>query len=486
MTQVTPPAEHQLQRNSISTIGVVFFVLAAASPLIGLTGAVPAAMVIGNGLGTPLAYITIGIIELIFAAAYVAMSRRVTNAGALYAYVGRGLGVRLGLGAGAIAFWAYLTIQAAVYGFFGAVFSGALAGWFGIELSWWVVTLILIALVQVFGFLHVEVGARVLGVLMFLEWGTILVMCFLILIKGGGPEGLAAGKVFSLDNLTSGAPGVALMFAVASMFGFEATALYSEEVRNPKRAIPRATYWSIAAIMGFFAFTSWMLIAAYGPSKAIDAAAASLGGNPADYTFTMGAKYLGSWAPDLLTVFVVTSMFACTLAFHNSIARYLFTFGRDGVLPKALGKVHPKTRSPYIASFTQTALVLLLLAPFVILGKDPVLVVFFWFSGISVVGIITLWVLVALAVLVHFSKEPSSDASPLSTKVAPVLSGILLGWVGYLVLKNFDTLVGATGATSLFMILTVPTAFIIGLILFSVRESKLSSTAIADLDSEYS
>ena len=486
MTDTSRQTESHLQRNAISTMGVVFFVLAAASPLIGLTGAVPAAMVIGNGLGTPLAYVTIGLIELIFAGAYVAMSRRVTNAGALYAYVGRGLGVRLGLGAGAIAFWAYLTVQAAVYGFFGAVFSGALADWFGVDLKWWVVTLMLIALVQVFGYLHVEVGAKLLGVLMFLEWGTILAMCFIILVKGGGPEGLATKEVFSAKNLFSGAPGIALMFAVASMFGFEATALYSEEVRNPKRAIPRATFWSITAIMTFFAFTSWMLISAYGPSNAIDAAAASLGGNPADYTFDMGAKYLGSWAPDVMTVFVVTSMFACTLAFHNSIARYLFTFGRDGVLPKSLGKAHPKTHAPYVASLTQTALVLLLLAPFVILGKDPVLVVFFWLSGISVVGIITLWILVAVAVFAHFVREPDPDASMLGTKVAPVLSVILMGWVGFQVLKNFETLVGATGSTSLFMILSVPTAFIIGLILFSVREGSLSSTAIADLDSEFS
>lgn len=123
MTQTTPQAEG-LKRNAISGVGVVFLVLAAASPLIGLTGAIPSAMVIGNGLGAPLAYTVVGAVLLVFASAYVAMSRQVTNAGALYAYVGRGLGLRLGLGAGGIAIWAYTAVQAAVYGFFGPVFSG--------------------------------------------------------------------------------------------------------------------------------------------------------------------------------------------------------------------------------------------------------------------------------------------------------------------------------------------------------------------------
>ena len=43
--------EARLKHNAISAAGIVFLVLAAASPLIGLTGAVPSAMVIGNGLG---------------------------------------------------------------------------------------------------------------------------------------------------------------------------------------------------------------------------------------------------------------------------------------------------------------------------------------------------------------------------------------------------------------------------------------------------
>jgi amino acid transporter len=484
MTQTTPQAEG-LKRNAISGVGVVFLVLAAASPLIGLTGAIPSAMVIGNGLGAPLAYTVVGAVLLVFASAYVAMSRQVTNAGALYAYVGRGLGLRLGLGAGGIAIWAYTAVQAAVYGFFGPVFSGALADWFGWNIPWWVLSFALLLLVQVFGYLQVDVGAKVLGVLMTLEWGTIILLSLVIMAKGGNGDGYAVGDVFSLKTLTSGAPGVALVFAFASMFGFESTAIYGEEVRQPKRAIPRATYASVLIVTAFFLFNGWMLIVGYGPSNAVDAAGKTLeSGNPAAYVFDAGDRYLGGWAPVAMTVFVVTSMFACNLAFHNSIARYLWTMGRDGVLPSALAKVHPSTKSPYVASFTQSAVAALLIAPFAILGKDPVLTLFFWFSGVAVVGVVSLYILVAISVFVYFRQHPDAETSTWSTKIAPVLSAVLMIGALLLILSNFDTLVGATGGLPTILALTVPTAFIVGLIAYSVREDQLGPTALADLDHE--
>lgn len=490
MSETTPTATDSpgsLKRNAIGAAGVVFLVLAAASPLIGLTGAIPSAMVLGNGLGAPLAYLIVGLILAVFAVAFVAMSRQVTNAGALYAYVGRGLGLNLGLGAGAVAIWSYVCIQAAVYGFFGAVAGGALNAWFGIDIPWYVLALLLIALIQVFGYLHIEVGARVLGILMALEWGTIILLSIVIAIQGGAGEGFALGDVLSPATLVSGAPGVALVFAFASMFGFESTAIYSEEAREPKRTIPRATFIALAAITLFFFFNGWMLIVGYGPSQAIDVAGATLqSGNPADYVFQAGGEYLGPWAPYAMTVFVVTSMFACNLAFHNGIARYLWTLGRDGVLPAALGRVQPRTRSPHIASFTQTAIAAVIVVLFAALRQDPVLTLFFWGSGVAVVGILTLYALTAISAFVFFRNNRALDSRPWNTVVAPILGALLIAAALVLIIVNFEVLVGAGGALPIILILTVPTAFVVGLVLYGAARDRISATAMADLDRELS
>ena len=51
------------------------------------------------------------------------------------------------------------------------------------------------------------------------------------------------------------------------MFGFESSAIYGEEAKDPKRTVARATVIVIALITVFFGFTSWMLIVGYGPSR---------------------------------------------------------------------------------------------------------------------------------------------------------------------------------------------------------------------------
>ena len=98
--QPAPPEtpDTSLRKGRIGVIGIVFFVVAAAAPLVGMTGAVPVATVLGNGAGVPGAYLAVALILLLFSVGYSAMSQHVTNAGAFFAYVDRGLGINTGVG----------------------------------------------------------------------------------------------------------------------------------------------------------------------------------------------------------------------------------------------------------------------------------------------------------------------------------------------------------------------------------------------------
>jgi amino acid transporter len=475
-----------LRRNSLSALGVAILVLSAASPLIGLTGAVPAATVLGPGNATPFAYVLVGLVLLLFAVGYVAMSRKVTNAGALYAYIGRGLGMRAGLGGATVALWAYTTVQLAVYGFFGVIASGQLAAWTGLEIPWWILTLLLVAIVQVCGWLQIDVGARILLVLMALEWGIMLLMALVIGVQGGAGEGFALDQIFDVNAVLAGGFAIAIIFAFASMFGFESSAIYGEEVRNPKKSVARATYAAVIAITTFFFITSWMLIVGYGPSNSVAAAGAALeSGNPAAYVFDQGARYLGPWSVDVMSVFVITSMFACTLAFHNGISRYLFTLGRDGVLPARLGTAGANG-APRTASVVQTVSVLVILLPFIVMGADPIGTLFFWGSGIAVVGILTLYFGAAVSIIAYFVRNPDSETTVWQRLIAPGLSAILLGSAIVLILSNFELLTGGTRAFALGLASTVLVALLVGVILYTVRARRLSPDAMKDLAAEVS
>ena len=70
---------------------------------------------------------------------YLAMARRIANAGAFYAFISRGLGRPAGVGAALVAVVAYNLLQIGLYGMIGPQLASYAADNFGIDASWGVV-----------------------------------------------------------------------------------------------------------------------------------------------------------------------------------------------------------------------------------------------------------------------------------------------------------------------------------------------------------
>jgi len=460
-TGEAPRSAATLKRNALGVLGILFFVLSAQAPLTGIAGAVPIAVAVGNGPGAPAAYAVAGAVILLFSVGFVAMGRHVVNAGAFYTYIGKGLGRTTGSGSAAVALFAYCTVQAAMYGLYGFTVAGLVEHHAGVHIAWWVWSLGTMVVVQVLGAAGIELGAKVLAVFVLAEFSILLVFALVTLVKGGGPEGLGFTHTFSPGAVLQGAPGVALMFAVASMFGFEATAIYGEEARDPHRTVPRATYLSVAVVTGFFAFTSWMLISAYGPSKATAAAGEALaGGDSTVFVFAPIADQFGGWVNDVLPVLLATSLFAGILAFHNSANRYLFSLSREGLLPARLRAVNDH-HAPWAAGLVQTAIAAVLVVPFALAGKDPVLTLFSWFSGVGVLACMLLYFLTSVSVIVFFRRE-RLDTRAWNTLVAPALGALGIAAVIWVVLANFTTLIGGDSTTAVCLVLAVPAVLLLG------------------------
>lgn len=456
-----------LKANSLGVAALLIIVLSAQAPLTGVAGASPIAIAAGNGTGAPGAYLIVGAAIALFAVGYIAMSRHVVSAGAFYAYIGQGLGRPLGSGGAQVALLGYGTIQAAMYGLYGVIVSGIVAQ-AGLDLPWWVWTLLTMALVQLLGVLDIDVGGKILALLVIAETSILVAFDLAVLFSGGGPEGLAPAASFSPSQVLSGAPGIALMFAIASMFGFESTAIYAEEARNPERTVPRATYLSVATITAFYAVTMWMLISFYGPSQAVAAAGAALeSGDGGVFVFDAVAAELGDWTLVVLPILLASSLLAGIIAFHNSINRYLFALSRDGLMPGAVDRVN-RHGAPWVASLIQTISAIVLVIPFAIAGADPVLTLFSWFSGAAVLCIMVLYVLTSLSVVVYF-RRTRTDTRPWQTLIAPSLATVAILGLVWLVLANFDTLLGGSRTAAVVLALAVPVVFAIGVVLAVVR-----------------
>jgi amino acid transporter len=458
------PTAAALKPNALGVMGILFFVLSGQAPLTGIAGAAPISVAIGNGAGTPAAYVVAGAVILLFSVGFVAMGRHVVDAGAFYTYIGTGLGRTAGAGSASVALFAYCVIQAGMYGLYGSIVAGLVADHTGVELAWWVYALATMAVVQALGAAGIEMGARILAVFVLAEFGILLVYGIVTLCKGGGPEGLGAADSFSASAALQGAPGVAVMFAVASMFGFEATAIYGEEAREPKKTVPRATYLSVVLVTGFFALTSWMLISAYGASRAPAAAGEALAaGDSAGFVFAPIADQFGGWVDDVLPVLLATSLFAGVLTFHNSANRYLFSLSRDGQLPAGLCRLNNR-HAPWIAGCTQTLIAAALVVPFAVAGKDPVLTLFSWFSGMAVLAMMLLYLLTSVSVVVFFRRRRGADSRTWNTLVAPLLGAAGLAGAIWLILANFTTLIGGSTTTAAALVATVPVVLALGVL----------------------
>ncbi|SCX54458.1 amino acid/polyamine/organocation transporter, APC superfamily [Klenkia marina] len=450
-------------RGSIGVVGIVFLVVAAAAPLTAIGGALPVMLAAGNGPGNPMSFVVATVVLLLFSVGYAAMSRHVVDAGAFYAYITRGLGDRLGTGAAGLALLGYTAIQAAVYGLAGATAQGLAVQHLGLDLPWWVWSLLLLVLVGLLGYRNIDVGTKVLGVVLTLEVAVVTVMAVAVLVQGGA-DGLDL-QPFTLGAFFDGAPGISIMFAIASFVGFEATAIYGEEARDPQRTVPRATYAAVVLIGAFYAFASWAVVMALGTDQA---AAAAQADPSAGLIFGIATQYVGTPLTDAMGALLLTSLFAALLAFHNAIARYLFSLGRQGRVPASLATSHPRHGSPARGSLVQTVCALVLMSLFVAAGADPILQVFTWASGVATVSVLVLLVLTSVAVLAFFHRE-RLDTRTWHTRVAPALGTVALVAVLALVLTNFTTLISGSAGLATVLLALVAAVFVGGVVVAGVQ-----------------
>ena len=319
-----------LARDRLGVPAVLFFVLAGVAPLTVAAGVIPTAYATTGLTGIPAAFVLVAVILAVWATGYVAMTRHITNSGAFYAFIARGIGRPVGVAAALVALVAYSFLQVGLYGAFGPTAASEAAAHLGLHAAWWVWALGAWAVITVLGLARVDITGRVLGVLLTVEILVVLAETASGLIRpADGHLSFATLSPAALASAGPGTVGVLAVVAVLGFVGFEQAPVLAEEARHPRRTIPVATYLALGAIAVVYAGAAWAMAAHAGQARVVAAAAAQGPG----LLFSLGDGAL-SQAAQLL---FLTSLFAAALAFHNCVWRYIFALGREGVLPAALG-----------------------------------------------------------------------------------------------------------------------------------------------------
>ena len=431
-----PPASERKLRGNLGVASIVFMVVAAASPLGVIGGVVPLGIASGNGAGFPATFVVSTIILLLFAIGFTALTPFVDEAGAFFSYVRHALGFPTGIGIAFLALVSYVAIEAGVYGLLGPAGSDIVTLFGGPTLPWWLFAVAAFAVTTFVGYRNIRLSSRVLAVLLTAEIAIVLILDLVIVVRGGH-HGLSTGIV-DPSAIFSGSLGIGLLFALISYVGFEATAIFRDEARDPERTIPRATYAALILIGAFYTVTSWALISAWGDEDALakttDSGSTFLSDTAHEYIRTAGA--------DVITVLYFTSLFACILSFHNVASRYVFALSQKDVLPESLSLPHQRHGSPHLASLLISVVVAVSIVLAVLFKLDPITEFYTWFAAATTVGFVVLLIATSVAVLVFFARD-RRDYSQWRVRIAPALGLVGLTVTLVLILSNLDGLAGS-------------------------------------------
>jgi amino acid transporter len=446
---------HKLRGRSVGLVGVLFLTVTGSAPISAMLFNTPISVGFGNGIGTPAGFIFATVVLTIFGVGYVAMSRKVTTAGGFYSFISHGLNRELGMASGLLMVSAYSVFEVSLVGGF-AYFASLKAARYGWHVQWYWLGLIMIAVIAILAYLDVRISARVLGVALLCEIITLLFFDGFVLSKGtvsaaainpvNAFKSLPAGHVGG-TALAAGAAGIGIFFAFWSWVGWEMAPNYGEESRNPKKNVPRAMYISVIGLGVFYTLTSWAGLSGYHST----AAAANVAqNNSASFYFIPAKQYGGLFLKDCLSWFIISGSFACGMAFHNTTARYMYSLGREGVLPRALGRTHKRYHSPHIASTTQSVVAALIMGAFALFAAvNPKLgagnsVAYIQVYGLmavmGVVSILAIQALVSVAIFNYFRTHHAEEHHWWTTILAPLISLVGQGFVLYLAIDHLSFL----------------------------------------------
>lgn len=446
----------KLEPHALGLMGVLFIALAGAAPMSAMLGNVPIAVGYGNGTAAPGGFILAAVVLFLFSIGYVAMARQFTTAGGFYGFISHGLGRPLAMAAGWSGMAAYSVFEAGEWGIFAFYTRSTIGQFLHVNLPWPVYAFGGLAIVGFLTYFDVKLSAKILGVALVCEAILLLVMDLFILGKGGA-HGISYTPLnpfaaLSGANIKVAAPGVGIFFALWSWVGFECTANYAEEARNPRKMVPRATYIAVISLGILFTLTAWSVVLGHGLKNAASDAASNAG----TFFFGVTGHFVSPFAKDVMEWLIITSTFACAMAFHAAATRYFYAMGREGILNRRLGYTHKRWQSPYGGSFFQSGVAAVLVLLFILLWyvskstqnfsnfqTAPYAELYGWLSILGTFWVLVMMTLSGLATIRYFGQEGHRELEHWGKwLVAPALASLGMAYALYLLWANIATLGG--------------------------------------------
>ena len=420
-----------LSSNSLSLFDSAVMAVAGSAPAYSIS-ATTAVLIGAVGLQSPAALLWCGIPMFGVVLAFLYLNRWQANAGASYAWVGRALSTHLGFLAG----WS-LIVSATVFMVAGAFPAGS-------------VTLSMIApslannlpAVTVVGGLWfliisaaVTVGIRITAAIQWvmtgIEVAILVVAAVVALVKfGAHPVHPFSWSWFSPTAFPSTAIFISgALIATFYYWGWDVSANLNEETKEANRIPGLGAIIGIIVVFSLFELFTVATQMGMTNKEVTDASANILQ--------SMGVLIFGKTWGNIMVLAVALSTLATIETTLLQVTRTMFAMGRDGVLSRAFSRVHPKWRTPHVASIVITIVSLIMFVLSNFLGSVGTVLT----DAITAIGlqVVFYYSLAALSVLFFYRKILfKSAANIIFLFLFPLIAAVFLLVVGISDLPTLD------------------------------------------------
>ena len=331
-----PESAERLHRGALGLVDISASTMANIGPAysfyFGFAG-----IVIAAGLGSPLVVLVAAVAIALLGNTLAQFSRAHPSTGGFITFIGKTFGGTSAVTTALVAGIGYIIAISSVLVISGGFLSIMIQYYTGTNVPWIIFSAIFTAGAMYMMFRGVAVSTKLAGFFFAFELAVLLIVSIAVLIKNGGH---LSGVPFQPSHVLHGFSGLGLAFplAIYLFIGWENSAALAEETNNPRHNVPRAVFLSVA----FMAAT--YLLVAYSTVTGFHYNATAL--TAPLIPFIAVAHSVATWLTFIAYLAGLTSTLGVLIAAVNSQCRLIFNAGREGLLPRWIGYVHPVRRTP--------------------------------------------------------------------------------------------------------------------------------------------
>jgi amino acid transporter len=390
-------------------------------------------IVVTAGIAAPLTIIAAIVAIALLGNTLAQFSRAHPSTGGFITFVGKTFGGSSAVTTALLVGAGYIIAISSVLVISGGFLSLILSYYFGWNVPWVVFSIILTAGAMVMMFRGVGVSTKLAGFFFGFELLILIIVAIATLATNGGHISAAP---FNPHHITNGFSGLAAGFplAIYLFIGWENSAALAEETGDPRRNVPRAVYLSIAMMGVTYLLLGFSTVVGFHDNGT------ALGN--AAIPFLSIAHGVAAFLAFLAYLAGMTSTLGVLISAVNSQCRLLFNAGREGLLPRWIGRVHPVRRTPVNAIIAFVGIAGVIIAGWalghLINGSTGALSATNFYNESATMGtilVLFVYFLANLALPFYYHKYRPTEFNVLKHGVLPALGMIAIGVPFYYLCK---------------------------------------------------